>query len=170
MKVFNLCVLFALLGCTSFPKRKLASLPAKGPNHDCNIIDGGKVECWGKSKFGAIGNGTDDGHTVVPVLVKTDLSQTPLTGVRALLVGKHHNCVRTKEKYVYCWGKGDRGQLGHSGTTSRSIAGPVVTNAGRTRLHGVISIWTWKKYTCALTESNERYCWGDGVLVATPID
>jgi alpha-tubulin suppressor-like RCC1 family protein len=67
--------------------------------------------CWGRGNEGQLGNGSRF-HYVVPNRVNgADLTASTLAFVQVDM-GSHHACGLTTAKSVYCWGRGDDGQIG----------------------------------------------------------
>jgi alpha-tubulin suppressor-like RCC1 family protein len=89
-----------------------ATAIAAGDTYTCAIVGTGKVECWGYSVLGSLGNGTT-GNSLVPVEA---LNVTDAVGIAA---GSSHSCVVLRSGNVQCWGKSDWGQVGDgNGDTS----------------------------------------------------
>jgi hypothetical protein len=71
----------------------------------CAIQDA-ETWCWGNGRYGRLGDGTTD-NADVPVRVQG------LPGVAVeLALGYGHTCARIVDGTVYCWGRGELGQLG----------------------------------------------------------
>ncbi|HEX7839030.1 MAG TPA: hypothetical protein VF469_16240, partial [Kofleriaceae bacterium] len=69
-------------------------------------VTGGAVWCWGVGLFGRLGQGTAD-RASTPVAVQG--LPGPATKVA---IGYDHACALLTDGDVWCWGKGDAGQLG----------------------------------------------------------
>ena len=72
----------------------------------CAIADGA-MQCWGAGLFGRLGNGSATGNSLIPV----DVAGLPGRALDAA-IGYDHACALVEGGDVYCWGKGDKGQLG----------------------------------------------------------
>jgi len=73
----------------------------------------------------------------------------------ALTGGSLHSCGLTTGGDAYCWGRGDKGQLGNGTFASDSL--PVPVGGGLT-----FSLLTaGSEFTCGLTTIGEVFCWGD---------
>jgi alpha-tubulin suppressor-like RCC1 family protein len=82
-------------------------------------------------------------------------------------VGMWFSCGVTSEGEVYCWGLGDKGQLGQTqltevcgdvrGTKHPCSSVPVRAVSAFT----VASVTTGSEHVCALTPEGAAYCWGD---------
>ena len=84
---------------------------AAGAAHTCARTDDGRLWCRGGNSFGQLGNGSASVAAIAtPGLVT--LGGAPLDGVQALAAGASHTCALRGDGTVYCWGRGDRGQLG----------------------------------------------------------
>jgi alpha-tubulin suppressor-like RCC1 family protein len=78
-------------------------------------IGGGGVKCWGNGATGRLGQGVAASS---PVPVDVVGLPGPAT---ALTIGYGHACARLADGDVWCWGRGDRGQLGN-GLSASSLA------------------------------------------------
>jgi alpha-tubulin suppressor-like RCC1 family protein len=86
----------------------------------CAILVGGNMMCWGAGAEGRLGNG-DTSDALVPVDV-VGLPERALTAA----IGYEHTCAIVESGDVYCWGNGDKGQLG-DGRGAGSLAPVRVT-------------------------------------------
>ena len=116
-------------------------------DHNCAVLRGGKVSCWGRNENGQIGDGTKK-SAARPVEV------TGLEGVIDVEVGTNHSCALLGSGRVKCWGDGALGQLGQ-GALESSLA-PVEV-AG---LEGVVQLSAGSYHTCARTSAGDVSCWG----------
>lgn len=87
-----------------------------GKEHTCGIRDDGQVLCWGRKEdvdvYG-IGAGS---------MTLSSIEPHPITGgtmYRDLASDHLHTCGIARDGGVYCWGRGDAGQLGDGETSSR---------------------------------------------------
>lgn len=78
-----------------------------------------------------------------------------------MAIGAQHICVINEMTGVTCWGS-DSASVGipedHQGETIAQIA---YDEAGENPLLGAISVVAGATHTCALTDDNNVYCWGD---------
>ena len=86
-----------------------------GSLHSCAILNDATVACWGSNDVGQNGSPIIHDAKTDPTVV-TSLG----TGVTEIWAGFEHNCARTGDGTIKCWGQNDHGELG-DGTTS---AGP----------------------------------------------
>lgn len=98
-----------------------------GGSHTCAITDSNLMYCWGRNKFGQLGNG-DSSHGVdketfsdVPVRVKFPF--TEITSQTAL--GGNHTCSIVNTGMLYCWGYNSHGQLGNGNKVDSVYPSPV---------------------------------------------
>jgi alpha-tubulin suppressor-like RCC1 family protein len=118
-----------------------------GSSHACALLEGGRVQCWGR------GLQIDDG-----LLDRTLPVDIPgLSSDVTFIASEYwHTCAVKSNGQVFCWGDNEYGQLG-DGTTSD--AGSPVAVQG---LSGTITIvTTGYKHTCAANTAGEVFCWGD---------
>jgi alpha-tubulin suppressor-like RCC1 family protein len=152
-----------------------------GRHHTCAVGSYNGMQglwCWGRNgrgnKAGAMFDQTmsrlgNDAFTDSNVPVAVDLSMAAAAGqtVRALSTGSYYSCVVMSDNKVWCWGKGNNGQLGNGGTTSSKV--PVQVNlAGVTLPAGAtideVSCADGNGYknasTCMRISTGAVYCWG----------
>ena len=92
-------------------------------------------------------------------------STNPLTGVISLAAGDGHTCALTTAGRVWCWGDGDRGQLGNDSTTSSNNPVAVVDGDGSTNpLTNIVALDAGQHHTCAVTSGGGALCWGYGLI------
>ena len=88
----------------------------------CATNAAGKIKCWGKNDVGQLGLGnTTATNTGTPA----DYSWMDFGSKVVQFSGEHYNgttgrhiCVITESDEIYCWGAGDKGQLGYSETSN----------------------------------------------------
>ena len=78
--------------------------------HTCISLEDGSVKCWGRNKYGQLGNG-EWGHDVI--------SSTPVDVIGlenhfvVSLCGGSNTCAIMDDGSMKCWGRGSSGQLGN---------------------------------------------------------
>lgn len=127
--------------------------------HTCGQA-GGDVRCWGSGTNGAIGTGNRNNVTV-PSALPLFTIMSDYTAVSQVAAGSFHTCALTLNGDVYCWGRGDRGELGYPGVTyvgaddSAMGHGPVDIGGKATMIAAGIH------HTCAVMDTGGVRCWGD---------
>jgi alpha-tubulin suppressor-like RCC1 family protein len=134
-----------------------------GGGHNCALLEGGEVKCWGHGSVGQLGQDSRENIGAKPGDM-ADLRPVYL-GKTALQVsvGISHTCALLGGGEVKCWGSGNRGQLGRDsqgdiGDKPGDMAKLEVVHLGKRAIQvsaGVI-------HTCALLEGGEVKCWGKG--------
>jgi len=119
-----------------------------GGEHNCVRTDLGAIRCWGNNYDGELGNGTNT-SSQIPVDVSGLTS-----GVSALNVGVHHNCV-VSGGVVKCWGNGVYGGLGNGANSDSNVP---VNVSGITSAANVVSAAIY--HSCAVMSSGGVKCWG----------
>jgi len=109
----------------------------------CAIKNDNTVWCWGHNNYGQLGNNTTtDSWTPVQVLGVGGSGY--LTNVSKVSSGGYHTCA-IKDGAVYCWGRGDYGQLGNN-TTVTSYT-PVQTLKGAAQPGDTDTSWTFTTFS-----------------------
>ncbi len=84
-----------------------------GGGHNCLVLEGGVIRCYGKNDAGQLGLG----NTVDQVAKPADVTDIKLGAtVRQADAGNYHTCVVTEQRGVRCWGRGSLGRLGYGNT------------------------------------------------------
>ncbi len=146
------------------PGRTATAITA-GSDHTCAILDTGRVRCWGDGDFGQLGYGNEHniGDDEAPGSVGP-VHLGPGRTATAIAAGGFHTCAVLDTGAVRCWGPGLAGRLGYGNTESigddetPAAAGPVDLGAGRT----AASVETGFSHTCAVLDTGDLRCWGDG--------
>jgi alpha-tubulin suppressor-like RCC1 family protein len=133
---------------------------AAGEHHTCAITVSDGLRCWGQNDFGQLGYGHterigDDEHPSAAGDVPVGL---PVIDVAA---GSVHTCVVTDIGTVHCWG--------HQGAKLGTMLGENIGDdetpgdVGDVDIGGpAIQVAVGKGHSCALLETGEVRCWGNG--------
>lgn len=136
---------------------------ATGSTHTCAVLDTGAVTCWGDGAYGALGYGntTVIGDDETPAAAGT-VNLGGHTAV-AITAGSGVTCAVIETGDVMCWGRNDRGQLGH-GTTANVGDDETPATVGAVDLggHRAIAISAGQSHVCAVLETGSVHCWGAG--------
>jgi Regulator of chromosome condensation (RCC1) repeat len=123
--------------------------------YTCAIDDLGGGWCWGKNSQGQFGDGTTD-NSITPVQVL--LASGSFISISA---GDRFTCGVDNSGDGWCWGQNDFGNLGDNTNDDSLIPVPVSMPLGIKFSSIVVSTGG---FTCAIDESNNGWCWGDGAL------
>jgi alpha-tubulin suppressor-like RCC1 family protein len=126
------------------------AIAAGGGGHNCALVTGGAVKCWGYGAWGEIGDGA-----AVNRLAPTDVSGLG-SGVVAIDNGYVTSCARTAAGGLKCWGHNGSGEVGN-GTATVTITTPVDVS-GLTS--GVTSFGIGYYHSCAVVADGSARCWG----------
>ncbi len=136
--------------------------------HSCALLDGGQVRCWGRGADGQLGYGRcnpDDNAycTVGDDETPASVGDVPLGGNAVqVATGGNHTCALLDTGGVRCWGRGSEGQLGYASTEDVGDD-EVPAEQGDIDLGGnAVQITAGGNHTCALLDSGNVRCWGDG--------
>lgn len=85
---------------------------AVGYQHNCALLEGGEVRCWGTSAGGQLGYGDEDPVGLFDL--PSERGPVQLGGpVRAIATGGAHSCAVFEDEGLICWGDNSFGQLGY---------------------------------------------------------
>ncbi len=96
---------------------------SSGADHTCAVDAAGQAWCWGLDTFGQLGNASV--ANACPAFSNVQVCATspaPVQGAPtfvAVSAGTGHGCGLTPAGEIWCWGRGEEGQLG-DGTRSSS--------------------------------------------------
>ncbi len=119
---------------------------AAGNFHNCAVLAGGDVRCWGSNTAGQLGDGSTT-NRITPVNV------SGISGVTALTAGELHTCAVLATGEARCWGDNSSGQLGTGSTVSSTTPVAVIG------LTGVSMLEAGWYHTCGIA-SGILKCWG----------
>ena len=68
---------------------------AAGENHNCALLSGGSVKCWGQNDVGQLGDNNSSYNTVTVI---------GLSNAAEIGSGVSHSCARLDNGSVQCWG------------------------------------------------------------------
>ena len=129
---------------------------ATGDAHTCVVgsdaIGTPLVACFGANDRGQLGDGTTTRATAAGVVFGGAAPVTPVV----VAAGGAHTCAADGAGRLWCWGRGDRGQLGTGGTDDHLSPGEVALPDGNT----VTSVSAGETHTCAVDQSGRVWCWG----------
>ena len=123
---------------------------AAGEKFSCALLRSGDVYCWGDDADGQLGDGASTSGPA-PTRVAFPMSVNAVE----LAAGTAHACAILEDGTAWCWGKGDRGQLGNDVVAARALA-PVQVSG----ITGAISIAGGAEHSCTVTGDGRVHCWG----------
>jgi alpha-tubulin suppressor-like RCC1 family protein len=109
--------------------------------------------CWGRADYGQLGAG-DTFQRLTPVAVHGGHLFRQVSAGSSF---DGHTCGVTPTNQAYCWGSNRYGQLGDSSTAKRRVR-PVLVAGGHQFIQVAAGFW----HTCAVTTTNQAFCWGNG--------
>lgn len=123
-----------------------------GGLHTCGREPTGTVKCWGNNNRGQIGNSDNGPNVLEPALVMG------VDNAVEIATGQTHSCAVTADGRLFCWGKGENGQLGQDTNNDADIALPVPG------LTDIIHVATGAEFTCALDATGRVRCFGQNTF------
>ena len=134
-----------------------------GYYHTCALMSSGNVKCWGYGGQGQLGNNGTSNSDHPTGVVDGNNSNNLLSNISQISTGNYHSCALTASGNVKCWGDGTNGRLGNNLYDDRSYPVDVITGNDNTLLSDIIQISAGGTFTCALTNSGNVKCWGQGL-------
>lgn len=134
-------------------------ITSKNGIRNCAIDSNNLAYCWGRNRYGAIGDGT-----TVDVLSPKPLDRSGvLSGktVKKLILTDDYSCMIASDDKVYCWGDNSYGQFGN-GTTTPSASPVAVNMSGALNGKTVKDLVTDDGAVCVIASDDKVYCWGNG--------
>lgn len=139
---------------------------AAGARHSLCCNEDGEIFAWGSNSNGRLGTGGSHGMKTVPTQIKS-LAPYHITLVAA---GESHSGCIDSFGYIYTWGNGGSGKLGHGTQSDCNIP---------RRIEGIssfpfVQLTLGAFNSIALSQSGEVYIWGakqhEVILLPTKID
>lgn len=125
---------------------------AAGWGHSCTLLHDGEVLCWGSNFNGSLG--CMESSLDYPQLCKAFPADS---GVRSIEAGNEQTCALRDTGRIYCWGRGDQGQIGDGGSGDTGHRFTPTLVYGITNAASVAGgLW----HTCAVLSDGAVKCWG----------
>ena len=137
---------------------------AVGTYHNCAVLVGGGVRCWGRNDYGQLGY---PGVDVVGDNEKP--GDMPLVNVGGPVVqvdvGLFHSCALLASGALRCWGRGSFGALGYKNTAPIGDD-ETPASAGDVKMiepgDQILEVAAGESHTCVLLVGGGVRCWGQG--------
>lgn len=121
---------------------------AAGGGHSCALDDTGAAYCWGSNFFGQLGSGSAATASASPVAVAGGHTFTELAA------GWIHTCGLATDGTIWCWGRGEEGQIGDGALAE--ARSPVQVSGGQT----YTGLAVGAAHSCGITGAGGIECWG----------
>lgn len=121
---------------------------AVGRAHACALNGRGEAYCWGQGRLQQWGEAFSEQGALK--LHKVDTTQR----FKTLAAGDSHTCGLTVAGAVYCWGRGEQGQLGDGQSTNRATPVKIASELS------FVSLSAFADTTCGLDQDSKLFCWG----------
>lgn len=136
---------------------------AAGSRHTCALDDDGLVWCWGRNKYGTLGNGFLGGSYEPIIAVDLDMKAIQIAA------GYAHTCaLLADQNQVRCWGSNDSMKLGYANLESAIVAGAEDWPLQSVKFSdfSFIQLAAGVRHTCALVRPQDGgvrqiRCWGN---------
>jgi alpha-tubulin suppressor-like RCC1 family protein len=121
--------------------------------HTCALTSAGQAYCWGRNGNGQLGDNTTT-HRFTPVAVQQPGGVT----FTKLETGWVHTCAVTSGGQSYCWGQGNRGQVGDGAFAQRKVPFAVSQPSGVS--FALVNPGGY--HSCGIDGVGQAWCWGRG--------
>ncbi len=122
----------------------------------CGVDTDGRVHCWGRGGAAQVGDPAFEPEVCSGQPCSTrPHAAASTTRFRAVSVGRLHTCAVSVDGGTYCWGEGEKGQIG-TGTLDDVIV-PTAVLPGEQ----FMAVSAGRDHSCALTVDGRALCWGD---------
>ena len=164
-----------------FPVEGDSALGTKGFSsgyyHACALNTARAAFCWGSNSMGQLGNGhraDNDPPGSGGARVLTPERVVGNQEWRQISAGETHTCALTMDGEAYCWGYGQSGELGRD-TVMTYCSGPLPQSNEPCSVDRPVRVETDIRFraisagmrlTCAISRSNDVYCWGSNYRCA----
>ena len=133
------------------------SSTSNGNDFSCALTTGGAVYCWGDGENLGI-NSYDDSISPAQVLGVGGVGT--LSGIIEIASGANHTCALNISRNVYCWGRGNEGEMGNGGFVSQLAPVQVSAVGGGGTLDNIVNVTAGSDSVCAVNTSGSTFCWG----------
>jgi len=136
-----------------------ATAVTAGDAHTCALVSpadglGGEILCFGDNSDGALGDGTTTSRAT-PALVALGSGATATRAV-SVTAGGGHTCAVDVAGQIWCWGRGEHGEIGDGTSTDQPVPTRIALPGGV----AVSSLSAGGAHTCAVDGAGEVFCWG----------
>lgn len=119
------------------------------------VTDAGGIATVGSWRLGPLkGANTLTATPAAPAGASVSLTATGRFAFRLLRGGAEFSCGVSTASLAYCWGRGNKGQLGNNGTTDRSQ--PTAVAGGQS----FQTLGLGDTHACGVAGNGAAYCWG----------
>ena len=146
----------------------VADVPIGGPvtaivagrEHNCVLMAGGKVRCWGGGTFGQLGYGNTNhvGDNETPASAGDVAVGGP---VKQLSAGENFTCALLESGKVRCWGQGASGTLGY-GNVDNVGDDELPESVGPIQIVDATFLASGRRHSCIIAGDKSVRCWGLG--------
>ena len=128
-------------------------------DHNCVIADDGFVYCWGRNKYGELGNGLQESSSSVPVRALVGKEPDEINSV-VVSTGYAHTCAVDDKNDLYCWGFRDY-SIQDRETFEAFYDITTALDKGESSDDQIVSIDAGIGYTCFTNDTGSLFCWGE---------
>ncbi len=139
-----------------------------GFDHTCIITTNRKLRCWGGAAEGQLGYGNTLDIGTTPSTLPESVGFVELGAeVSQMVAGGQFSCALLTNNTVKCWGNGTNGQLGYGNPNDigddELLGGVGLVSINTDPRQGkIMQLVAGAAHACALLESGNIVCWGDG--------
>ncbi len=136
-----------------------ATAVTAGDTHTCVLVApsdglGDEILCFGDNTYGQLGDGTTLSRPTPAVV--TLGSGTTAVRASSVTAGGGHTCAVDVAGQVWCWGRGDHGEIGDDASTDQPLPTRIALPGGV----AASSLSAGGQHTCAVDPAGDVFCWG----------
>eukprot|EP00756_Hemistasia_phaeocysticola_P058488 Hpha_TRINITY_DN35125_c0_g1::TRINITY_DN35125_c0_g1_i1::g.168407::m.168407 len=136
--------------------------------HTCVVMSGGaSIRCWGKGRYGNLGNGHTQDIGDNSGEMGADLASTTSFGGQTVIggcIGQLHTCILYNTGGVECFGDSSDGQTGIDSSIDKLVPkGKAINLSSALAGELPVSLTCGVRHTCALSENGRVGCWGNNI-------
>jgi alpha-tubulin suppressor-like RCC1 family protein len=130
-----------------------------GQRHTVGVTDQGRMYAWGEGKSGQTGLGSRNMERF-PIAVDCEVRPGADSFFTQVACGDKHTVALTRKGFVYTFGCGEHGQLGHGNQADQTK--PTLVEEFVAHGISVYSIATGAVHSVAVSDSGQLFVWGFG--------
>ncbi|MEZ4813866.1 MAG: hypothetical protein R3A80_01500 [Bdellovibrionota bacterium] len=143
-----------------YPTLSAASGPSSTPCSSATNTFSVGISLLGSAGTKEIRLQQNNGTGTAPNPISLTLNYQPLNQFASLITASENHTCGVKNNHAYCWGKGEKGELGDGDDTDNTTPN-LVRSGSLSPTDSFIQVTSGYNHACALSAENLAFCWGD---------